>query len=244
MESCGVAMAILKERLIAYARSKIRSARLERGKQPMTLRRSIICLTPTCLTLGFARRFSPYKRGALLFRDLHRAIRILSNPRMPIQIIFAGKAHPADDEGKRIIQRLMEWCRHPALRDRIAFIEDYDMYVAKLMVQGVDVWLNHPAAPKPAAPVARRSASTAALTAAFWMAGGPKPTRCSPAAPMVSMAGPLAKAPCQRPAVQDQIDAESLYDLLEHQIAPLYYQRDRSGLPKRWIAHDESIHSQ
>ena len=139
---------ILKERLIAYARSKTRSSRLERGEAADDIKAVDRLLDPNVLTLGFARRFSPYKRGALLFRDLHRAIRILSNPRMPIQIIFAGKAHPADDEGKRLIQRLMEWCRHPALRDRIAFIEDYDMYLAKLMVQGVDVWLDHPRRPE------------------------------------------------------------------------------------------------
>jgi starch phosphorylase len=92
---------ILKERLIAYARSKTRSARLERGEAADDIKAVDHLLDPNVLTLGFARRFSPYKRGALLFRDLHRAIRILSNPRMPIQIIFAGKAHPADDEGKR-----------------------------------------------------------------------------------------------------------------------------------------------
>jgi starch phosphorylase len=187
------------------------------------------------LTLGFARRFSPYKRGALLFRDLHRAIRILSNPRMPMQIIFAGKAHPADDEGKRIIQRLMEWCRHPALRDRIAFIEDYDLYVAKLMVQGVDVWLNHPRRPEACGTSGQKVCFNGGINCGILDGWWAEAYQVFPGSTHGFNGWAIGESTdATEPAVQDQTDTESLYDLLEHQIAPLYYQRDRSGLPKRW----------
>jgi starch phosphorylase len=228
---------ILKERLIAYTRSKTRSARLERGEAADDIKAVDHLLDPNVLTLGFARRFSPYKRGALLFRDLHRAIRILSNPRMPIQIIFAGKAHPADDEGKRIIQRLMEWCRHPALRDRIAFIEDYDMYVAKLMVQGVDVWLNHPRRPEACGTSGQKVCFNGGINCSILDGWWAEAYQAFPGSTHGFNGWPIGEdASTSDATVQDQIDAESLYDLLEHQIAPLYYQRDRSGLPKRWIA--------
>jgi starch phosphorylase len=234
---------ILKERLIAYTRSKTRTARQERGEAADDIKAVDRLLDPKVLTLGFARRFSPYKRGELLFYDLHRAIRILANPRMPIQIIFAGKAHPQDDEGKRIIQRITEWCRHPALRDRIAFIDDYDMYVAKLMVQGVDVWLNHPRRPEACGTSGQKVSLNGGLNCSIldgWWAEGYQPGGASANGWVIG-----DPHPTDDPESQTRRDAESLYEIIEHHIAPLYYQRDgqgprlgghRSGLPHRWIA--------
>jgi len=227
---------ILKERLIAHTRARVRQARLGRGEAADDIAAVERLLDPDTLTIGFARRFSPYKRGGLLFRDLHRAIRILSNRRRPIQLIFAGKAHPADDEGKRIIQRLMEWCRHPSLRDRIAFIEDYDIYTAKLMVHGVDVWLSTP----------RRSLEASGTSGQkICLNGG---INCSVLDGWWAEAyqeGPNERglngwvirkeADTREQNVQDQMDAETLYEILESQMAPLFYQRDRHGLPRGWI---------
>lgn len=228
---------ILKERLIAYTRSKVRKARLDRGEAADDITAVDRLLDPTVLTIGFARRFSPYKRGGLLFRDLHRAIRILSNPKRPIQIIYAGKAHASDDEGKRIIQRLMEWCRHPALRDRIAFIEDYDLYTTQLLVQGVDVWLNTPRRPLEACgtsgqKVCFNGGLNCSVLDGWWCEAYQAGKNGKGQNGWVI--GP--EVDTTDPEVQDQMDAESLYDILENQMAPLYYDRDRQGLPRHWIA--------
>ena len=228
---------ILKERLIAFTRAKVLQARQSRGEAADDIAAVDQLLNPQTLTLGFARRFSPYKRGGLLFKDLQRSIRILSNARRPIQIIFAGKARPGDDEGKRIIQRLMEWCRHPALRDRVAFIEDYDMYTAELMVHGVDVWLNTPRRPTEACGTSGQKAAlnggiNCSVLDGWWWEAHRESRAGQPGNGWV--VGDEADTSDQE--VQDQIDADSLYDLLERQIAPLYYDRDRQGMPHKWIA--------
>jgi len=129
----------------------------------------------------------------------------------------------------------MEWCRHPALRDRIAFIEDYDMYLAKLMVQGVDVWLDHPRRPEACGTSGQKVALNGGINCGIRDGWWAEAYRETPNGQPLNgwMIGEDAQTSDQ--AIQDQIDAESLYDLLEHYIAPLYYKRDRDGLPKRWI---------
>ena len=228
---------ILKERLIAYTRSQVLASRLARGEAADDIAAVDRLLDPQVLTLGFARRFSSYKRGALLFKDLQRAIRIFSHARRPIQVIFAGKARPGDDEGKRIIQRLMEWCRHPALRDRVAFIEDYDMYTAELMVHGVDVWLNTPRRPTEACGT---SGQKAALNGVIhcsvldgWWCEAYKPGRSGQPGNGWVIGDGLDTSDQE---LQDQVDADSLYTLLQREIAPLFYDRDRNKIPHRWIA--------
>jgi starch phosphorylase len=227
---------LLKERLIAYTRSRVQAARQQRGEAADEIAAVDHLLNPEVLTLGFGRRFSPYKRGELLFSDLHRAIRILAHARRPIQIIFAGKANPADEEGKRIIQRLMEWCRHPALRDRVAYIEDYDMAVAKLLVAGVDLWLSHPRRPEASGTSGQKVCFNGGLNCSTfdgWWAEGYKPGGAGQAA----NGWVIGKVnPDSDPDDQNRQDADSLYDLLGKQIAPLYYQRDAAGLPRQWIA--------
>ena len=228
---------ILKERLIAYTRSRVLASRLARKEAADDIAAVERLLDPDVLTLGFARRFSPYKRGALLFKDLQRAIRILSHARRPIQIVFAGKARPGDDEGKRIIQRLMEWCRHPALRDRVAFIEDYDMYTAELMVHGVDVWLNTPRRPTEACGISGQKAAlngviNCSVLDGWWYEAHQPAQGGQPGNGWV--VGEEIDTSDQE--VQNQVDADSLYTLLEREIARLYYDRDRDGIPHRWIA--------
>ncbi|MFQ4137288.1 alpha-glucan family phosphorylase [Nodosilinea sp. PGN35] len=227
---------LLKERLIAYARDRVRAARRSRGEAADEIAAVDNLLDPAVLTLGFGRRFSPYKRGELLFSDLHRAIRILAHARRPIQIIFAGKASPSDDEGKRIIQRLMEWCRHPALRDRVAFIEDYDMAVAKLLLAGVDLWLSHPRRPEACGTSGQKVALNGGLncgTLDGWWAEGYQ----AGGGGQVANGWVIGQVdPGTDPDSQTRQDADALYDLLERSIAPVYYQRDGAGLPRQWIA--------
>ncbi|MEM6521074.1 MAG: alpha-glucan family phosphorylase [Cyanobacteria bacterium P01_C01_bin.70] len=228
---------ILKERLIAYTRSRVMASRLERKEAKDDIMAVDRLLDPNVLTLGFARRFSPYKRGALVFKDLQRAIRIFSNARRPIQIIFAGKARSGDDEGKRIIQRLMEWCRHPALRDRVAFIEDYDMFTAKLMVHGVDVWLNTPRRPTEACGTSGQKAAFNGVinvsVADGWWCEAHRPGRAGKPGNGWTVGEEIDTSDQEH---QDQIDADSLYTLLEREIAPVFYDRDRHGIPHKWIA--------
>lgn len=136
----------LKERPIAHTRYQSEKARENRGEDGYAIEAAEMLLDPNALTIGFARR-SAYKRGVLILRDAERALNIFADRDRPVQIIFAGKAHPADEEGKRIIQRSIEWCRHSAIQHRVALIEDYDIYTGQKLVQGVDVWLNNPRRP-------------------------------------------------------------------------------------------------
>lgn len=227
---------ILKERLVAHTRFKVKLARQNRGEDAEHIHSADQLLDPNILTIGFARRFSPYKRGNLLLRHAERALRIFGNSERPVQIIFAGKAHPADEEGKRIIQRLMEWCRHSAIRDRVAFIEDYDIYTAQKLVQGVDVWLNNPRRPLEASgtsgqKVCFNGGINCSVLDGWWCEG--------------YQAGPDGKglngwaigedAHTSDQELQDRIDAESLYRLLEEEIVPLYYEQDADGVPHGWM---------
>ncbi|MBW4538053.1 MAG: alpha-glucan family phosphorylase [Myxacorys chilensis ATA2-1-KO14] len=229
---------ILKERLIAHTRYKVRQSRQQRGEDGGSIEATNRLLDPTILTIGFARRFSPYKRGDLLLRDAERALRIFSNKERPVQIIFSGKAHPRDEEGKRIIQRIIEWCRnHGNVNDRVAFIEDYDMHTARKLVQGVDVWLNNPRRPLEASgtsgqKVCFNGGLNCSVLDGWWCEGYQEDVNGKGTNGWAI--GEDANTSDQ--ALQDRIDSESLYQLLEEEIVPLYYDRDEKGIPHGWIA--------
>ncbi|GAB4327948.1 MAG: glycosyltransferase family 1 protein [Leptolyngbyaceae cyanobacterium] len=228
---------VLKERLIAHARFKIKQARQNRGESPEWIATSDRILDPNILTIGFARRFSPYKRGDLLLRDAERALKIFGNPDRPVQIIFSGKAHPADEEGKRIIQRLMEWCKQPEIVNRVAFIEDYDMYTARKLVQGVDIWLNNPRRPLEASgtsgqKVCFNGGINCSVLDGWWCEG----YQTDAQGKGINGWAIGEDAHTSNQELQDKIDSDSLYQLLEEEIVPLYYDQDRSGVPHRWIA--------
>lgn len=228
---------VLKERLIAHARFKIKLARQNRGESPEWIAASDRILDPNILTIGFARRFSPYKRGDLLLRDADRALKIFGNPDRPVQIIFSGKAHPADEEGKRIIQRLMEWCKQPEILNRVAFIEDYDMYTARKLVQGVDIWLNNPRRPLEASgtsgqKVCFNGGINCSVLDGWWCEGYQMNAQGRGSNGWAI--GEDANTSNQE--LQDKIDSDSLYQLLEEEIVPLYYDQDATGLPRRWVA--------
>ncbi|MBD2495188.1 alpha-glucan family phosphorylase [Nostoc sp. FACHB-280] len=227
---------ILKERLIAYTRYKVKKSREQRGEDYQNIQAVNSLLDPNILTIGFARRFSPYKRGDLILRDAERAVKIFGNAQHPVQIIFAGKAHPADEEGKRIIQRLMEWCRNSGIIHRVAFIEDYDIYTGQKLVQGVDVWLNNPRRPLEASgtsgqKVCFNGGLNCSVLDGWWCEG----YQADANGKGINGWAIGEDAHTSDQELQDRIDSQSLYQLLESEIVPLYYDQDAQGIPHRWI---------
>ena len=188
-------------------------------------------LDPEVLTIGFARRFASYKRASLLFSDPARLARLLTDSERPIQVLVAGKAHPADEEGKDLIQLVVEFAREPAAAGRVVFLEDYEMTLARRLVQGADVWLNTPRRPFEASGTSgMKAALNGVLNCSIldgWWAEGYSPT-CG-----FAIGGPDVEASDEQ---QDEADAEALYAVLEEQVLPAYYERDEAGLPQRWIA--------
>ncbi|MCL1464594.1 alpha-glucan family phosphorylase [Argonema galeatum] len=226
----------LKERLIAHTGDRIKLARERLEEEPDFVEIADSLLDPKVLTLGFARRFSLYQRGNLILRDAQRALKIFGNAERPVQIIFAGKAHPADEQGKRIIQQLMEWCKHPAIRDRVAFIENYDIYTAQKLVQGVDVWLNNPRRPLEASgtsgqKVCFNGGINCSVLDGWWCEGYIADANGKG----INGWAIGEDVNTSDRELQDRIDSESLYRLLEDEIVPLYYNQDKNGIPHGWI---------
>lgn len=227
---------ILKSRLIAHTRQKVKRSRLQREEEQYRIDFTEELLDPTILTIGFARRFSLYKRAYLLLQDVARAVKIFGNLERPVQIIFAGKSHPADEEGKRLIQRVMEWCKNPAVQNRVVFIEDYDMYTAQKLVQGVDVWLNNPRRPLEASgtsgqKVCFNGGLNLSVLDGWWCEG----YQADANGKGLNGWAIGEDAHTSDQELQDQIDSESLYRLLEEEIVPLYYNRGADGIPHGWI---------
>lgn len=227
---------VLKERLIAHTRYKVKKAREHRGEDNSRIASAEKLLDPKALTIGFARRFSPYKRGDLILRNAQRALKIFGSLNRPVQIIFAGKAHPADEEGKRIIQRLMEWCRSSAIEHRVALIEDYDIYTGQKLVQGVDVWLNNPRRPLEASgtsgqKVCFNGGINCSVLDGWWCEG----YQVGADGKGINGWAIGEDAHTSDQELQDRIDSQSLYHLLEEEIIPLYYDQDANGIPHRWI---------
>jgi len=202
------------------------------GFHPVQVVAAGALIDPYVLTIGFARRFATYKRASLILRDVERLLHIINRPNMPVQIIFAGKAHPADEPGKQLIQQIYRAVKKAETGGRLVFLEDYDMNIARYMVQGVDVWLNTPRRPMEASGT---SGMKAALNGALnfsvldgwwreayngrngWAIGEDKEP--------------------EAPEIQDKADALSLYSTLENEIIPLYYDRNSTLIPMDWIEH-------
>ncbi len=188
-------------------------------------------LDPAALTIGFARRFTDYKRPELVFRDPERLARILTQIRRPVQLVFAGKAHPADELGKRHLQRVYTHAVDPRFGGRVAFIDDYDLHVAHFLVQGCDVWLNTPRRPMEASGTSGMKAAANGVphlsVGDGWWAEGYTGTNGW----LIDGGAGAASA-----EEQDAQDAEALYRVLEEEVVPAFYDRDASGLPRRWLA--------
>ena len=184
-------------------------------------------LDPYTLTLGFARRFSTYKRSDLIFLDVERLKKIVNNPWRPVQIIFAGKAHPADDDGKRIIQRIYQYAHQQDFSGRIAFVEDYGEQMAQYLVHGVDVWLNNPVPPLEACGTSGMKASLngvlhLSILDGWWPEG-------------YNGKNGWAFGGATTGDNRDQADAEEMYDLLEREVVPLYYTQSEDSVPYQWV---------
>lgn len=227
----------LQERLIAFVRSQVRHTRQKRGDSAESIQAAERLFDPNVLTIGFSRRFSTYKRGDLILHDPERARAIFTNPEQPVQIIFSGKAHPGDEESKHIVQHLIEWSHHPDLQNRVVFLEDYDMHIAEKLVQGVDVWLNNPLRPKEASGTSGQKASfNGAINCSVldgWWYEAYQTTSDGKALNGWAIGNGTQ---VDDPELQNQLDAESIYRLLEEEIIPCYYDRDEEGLPRCWIA--------
>ncbi|MDJ0378670.1 alpha-glucan family phosphorylase [Cryobacterium sp. PH31-L1] len=187
---------------------------------------------PNVLTIGFARRVPTYKRLTLMLHDPERLRALLLHAEHPIQIVIAGKSHPADEEGKRLIQKIVQFAADPALRTRIAFLPDYNIAMAQLMYPGTDVWLNNPLRPLEACGTSgMKAALNGALNLSILDGWWPEyyDGKNGWAIPSADSAGDSAE--------RDRLEAEALYDLIEHQVAPTFYERNTDDVPERWVSN-------
>jgi len=222
-----------RERLVAFARRRLRAQLEKRGGSQAESRHAEEVLDPEALTIGFARRFATYKRATLLFRDVERLVRIMSDKDRPVQIIFAGKAHPRDNAGKELIRESILHARRLELRNRLVFIEDYDMVVGRYLVQGVDVWLNTPRRPHEASGTSGMKATAngslnMSILDGWWDEGYTLETGWA--------IGAGEEYEDDQSDYQDHVESNAIYDLLEKEIIPLFYARGRDSLPRGWIA--------
>jgi starch phosphorylase len=220
----------LKSQLIEFVRLRAMQQAQKRGEPKETLQQLGRVLSPDALTIGFARRFATYKRANLILRDMERLASMVNDPNRPVQFVFAGKAHPLDEPGKRVLQQIAGLTRDPKFRDRFVFVEDYDINVGRHFVQGVDVWLNNPRRPQEASgtsgqKVVLNGGLNLSVLDGWWaeaydgfngFAIGTGKTHTNV-------------------QVHDTRDGEDLLRTLREEVIPLYYERDRDGLPREWI---------
>ena len=219
-----------KLELALFARGRLRNQFARHGEAPSVLAELEQALDPDILTVGFARRFATYKRAGLIFHEIDRLAKLLWDEKRPIQVVFAGKAHPADRPGQRVIQEIFQRSRSPQLRGRVFILEDYDMRIARFLVQGVDVWLNNPRRPLEASGTSGMKAAMNAVVNVsvldgWWDEGFEGDNGWA--------IGGREMNPDE--GAQDWADAQDLYRLLEEEIIPAYYDRDANGIPKRWL---------
>lgn len=220
-----------KERMIGFARKRLKRQLQRRGAFHTELSWAEEVLDPEALTIGFARRFATYKRGNLLLQDPQRLIKLLTQTDMPVQFIFAGKAHPRDTAGKELIRQIVHFAsEHPEIRRRLIFLEDYDMDIARYMVQGVDIWLNNPRRPMEASGTSGMKAAINGVlnmsTLDGWWCEGYIPD-----------GGWIIGAGEEYDdfSYQDQVEGQAIYNLLEQEVVPLFFNRGKDRLPRRWI---------
>ena len=228
---------MLKMKLIDRIREAKRRSWVQHEAGPASVLSGGLLLDPSALTIGFARRFSTYKRADLIFHDIERIKHIVTMPYKPVQIIFAGKAHPADDDGKRILQRIFKIAHSPEFAGRIAFVEDYGEQISKYLVQGVDVWLNNPVPPLEASGTSGMKAAingvlNLSIEDGWWIEGYNGKNGWS-----------FGKSTSVENR-DDAADANELYSILEEKVIPLYYAQSFDGIPHEWVAMmKESIRS-
>ncbi len=220
----------LKLRLLEFVRRRAAERAARFGATPQTLQRLSRALTPDALTIGFARRFATYKRANLILADIRKLADMVGDPKRPVQFVFAGKAHPMDEPGKRVLQQIAELQHDPRFADRLVFVEDYDIDVGRHFVQGVDVWLNNPRRPLEASgtsgqKVVLNGGLNLSILDGWW----------AEAYDGLNGFAIGAGRTHSRTEVHDARDADDLLRALRDEVIPLYYQRDRDGLPRGWI---------
>jgi starch phosphorylase len=220
-------------------RYKLRRELIEFARRRLLLQRQRVqtdfiafdrLLNPDALTIGFARRFATYKRAPLIFQRLNEIVRLTRDTARPIQFIFAGKAHPRDDEGKRFIQQIVHLSKHSDLQGYLLFIENYDVHVARQMVSGCDIWLNNPRRPLEASGTSGMKASchgcmNFSIMDGWWREG-------------YDGANGFAIGPDSHPdnvEEQDRVDSANLYKTLTEQVVPMFFNRDVNGIPREWL---------
>lgn len=219
-----------KERLVSFARNRLKAQLERRGLSKQMISYADEVLDPEALTIGFARRFATYKRGNLIFRNLERIKKILTNKEKPVQIIIAGKAHPKDDKGKEIIKTIVALTSDPDLKYKVVFLEDYDMNVAHYLVQGVDIWLNNPLRPQEASgtsgmKAAVNGAINFSVLDGWWCEGYNGENGW-----VVGSTDTYNDL-----EYQNEMESRSIYEMLEKEIVPLFYDRGQDDLPRDWI---------
>ena len=219
-----------KEQLIVFARKRLKAQMQRRGTYHTELNQAEEVLDPEALTIGFARRFVSYKRGNLLLKDPERLEKLLNNPNRPVQIIFGGKAHPRDTEGKDIIRQIIHFASQHGIRRRIVFLEDYDIDMARFLIRGVDIWLNNPRRPMEASGTSgMKAAINGALNMStldgWWCEG------YTPDGGWVIGAGESY----EDIDYQDTVESQAIYNMLENEAIPLFYTRSTDNLPRAWI---------
>ena len=244
----------LKQKLVDYIRTQFRDTWLKNQGDPSRVVSLLEKINPNALIIGFCRRFATYKRAHLLFTDLDRLSKIVNDPEHPVQFLFAGKAHPADGAGQGLIKKIYEISQRPEFLGKIIFLEDYDFLLARRLVSGVDIWMNTPTRPLEASLLARRLVSGVDI----WMNTPTRPLEASgTSGEKAEMNGVVnlsvldgwwlegyrkgagwaltEKRTYQNQGYQDQLDAATIYGLLEDEIIPLYYKKNKKGFSPDWI---------
>ena len=220
----------LKNKLVDYIRDKFRETWLKNQGDPSRVVSLLQKINPNALMIGFCRRFATYKRAHLLFTDLDRLAKIVNNPEHPVQFIFSGKAHPADGAGQGLIKRIFEISRRPEFLGKIIFLEDYDFRLARRLVSGVDIWMNTPTRPLEASGTSGEKAEmngvvNLSVLDGWWLEGYREGAGWAL----------TEKRTYQNQGYQDQLDAATIYGLLENEIIPLYYDKNEKGFSEGWI---------
>jgi glycogen phosphorylase len=220
---------VLKANMMGFVRRRLADRRQRLGGPEPS--EGAEPLMPEALTLGFARRFATYKRADLLFQDLDRLARLVGDPQRPVQIVFAGKAHPRDTGGKALAQRVAKLENDPRFAGRIVFVENYSMHVARQLVQGVDAWLNTPRRPQEACGTSGQKGIlngvlNVSIPDGWWAEAYDGRNGFAVGTGEIHA----------NPEIQDERDALALFDVLENEVVPLYYERDAEDLPRGWIA--------
>ena len=221
---------VMKKKLFFYIEKQFRATWLKNQNDPSRITKMAERFNPNALVIGFCRRFATYKRAHLLFTDLERLSRIVNNPNRPVIFLFAGKAHPADGAGQGLIKKIFEISQRDEFQGKIIFVEDYDFLLARRLVSGVDIWMNTPTRPLEASGTSGEKAEmngvvNLSVKDGWWLEGYREGAGWAL----------TEKRTYQNQGYQDQLDAATIYSLLENEIVPLYYNKDKKGLSKGWI---------